>query len=67
MNPVMIEYVPNVFVSNKDIDRIVRCDETFIDVYQRNNQKIISAIWDIVRDSEEVQKYLEEFWPEYMI
>jgi len=67
MNPIMIEYAPNVFVSNKDIDKTIRCNEKFIDVYQRNNQKIISAIWRVVKDSEEVQKYLEEFWPEYMI
>jgi len=63
----MIEYRPGMYISNKNIDRIIREDGLFVEVYQRETQKIIDDNWLYIRETDNVQEYIKEFWPEYMI
>jgi len=63
----MIEYAPNRFISSKSIDRAIRSKEKFVEIYQRDNLKVVGDIWEPISQLEPVQEYMREFWPECCI
>ena len=63
----MIEYGPDRFISSKSIDRAIRSKEEYVEIYQRDNAKVVSVIWEPISQLEPVQEYMREFFPECCI